>query len=255
MQAILIDDEKHCGGALQILLKKYCPEVEIIEICYNGADGIKAIQKLNPDLIFLDIAMPKMNGFEMLSRISNPNFEVIFTTAYDNYAIQAFKVSAIDYLLKPIDRKELVLAVAKAKQKFQRKQKEADPLFYKKQLDLFLENVRHPQHIFPNIALPTLSGLEMVRTDEIMYVESDGNYSKITKENKEALFISKPLKEMEEMLKAYHFIRIHHSYVVNPNYISRYVKGDGGYVILKNGEHLNVSRRKKEDLLKSLKSN
>ena len=252
MKTIIIDDEKHCSGTLEILLKKYCPSVEQLAVCQNGEEGIQAIRKYNPDLIFLDIEMPRMNGFEMLSQIENPSFEIIFTTAYDNFAIKAFKVSAIDYLLKPIDKNELILGVEKAESRIQ-KPEAAKISLHKEQIDLFLENIKESKRPFPNIALPTLAGLEMIRIHEIMYIESDGNYCKLFMSNQQQLVVSKTLKEMEQLLELHNFIRIHHSYLVNAVYIRRYVKGDGGYIVLKNEQHLNVSRRKKEDLIRILK--
>jgi two-component system LytT family response regulator len=245
MKCIIIDDEIHCIGTLEILLQKYFPEIEIIATCKNGAEGILAIEKCKPDFILLDISMPKMNGFEMLSRIKKLDFSTIFTTAYDNYAIEAFKVSAIDYLLKPIEKTDLRRAISKL-------QKGIDPNAIQAQLHSFLENFGSMNANFPNLALPTLSGYEMVKIEDIVHIESDSNYSVIYFLDGTKKTITRTLKELEIQLKSYSFVRIHRSNMINLLHLREYIKGEGGYVILKNGQHLDVSRRKKEQLINSL---
>lgn len=245
MKCIIIDDEIHCIGTLKILLSNDFPEIEILATCKSGEEGILAIEKFNPDFILLDISMPKMNGFEMLSRIKELSFSTIFTTAYDNYAIEAFKVSAIDYLLKPIEKSDLKRAISKIK-------KVVDPNDMQAQLHLFLENFGSRNIIFPNLALPTLSGYEMVKIESILHIESDSNYSVIHFLNGTKKTITRTLKELEIQLKTYSFVRIHRSNMINLIHLKEYIKGEGGYVILNNGQHLDVSRRKKEQLINSL---
>lgn len=254
MKAIIIDDEANCIGTLQILLSKYAHHVEILETCKSGQEGLDALEKHSPDVIFLDIAMPKMNGFEMLSKVEAPNFEIVFTTAYDAFALQALKVSAVDYLLKPIDKDELLEAIEKANSNIQLKLKATAAQSYPEQWGRFLENIFYQHQPFPNIALPTSDGIEMVVAKEIIYVEADGNYSKVVLNDGRKILLSKNLGDLEETLLPYRFIRLHHSHLVNAEEIVKYYKGEGGYVILKNGENIAVSRRRKPDLLKVLKS-
>lgn len=249
MKAIIVDDEAHCIGTLQILLQDYIPIVEIIGTCRNGHEGIAMIAAHKPDLLFLDIAMPKMNGFEMLERIQDPTFEIIFTTAYDQYALQAFKVSAIDYLLKPIDKEELILAVEKVRKKIGQQRSDDD---YKKRWSLFLENIQKDHQRFPNIAFPTAVGIEMIPARDIMYAEANGNYSQLHLTSGEKFLVSKTLKEVDDTLQPYGFLRVHHSYLVNALMIRRYVRGEGGYVVLQNGQHFNVSRRRKDVVIQAL---
>ena len=253
IRAILIDDEPNCIGTLELLLKKYVPDIEISDTCKNGMEGISAIEKYQPHLIFLDIAMPKMNGFEMLAQIDSPEFEIIFTTAYDEYALKAFKVSAVDYLLKPIDKDELLASIEKVRRKIVLKTKAENPQPYPEQWHLFLENITQQNAPFPNIALPTFDGFEMIVAKDILYIEADGNYSTFYMREGRKILISRTLGEMEKVLSLYSFIRLHHSHLVNMTEIAKYVKGEGGYVILKNGQNINVSRRKKSELLKALK--
>ncbi|MEL6944171.1 MAG: LytTR family DNA-binding domain-containing protein, partial [Bacteroidota bacterium] len=208
LKAILIDDEPNCLKVLEWELQNSCPNVEILALCNSGKDGLKAIQQHQPDVIFLDVDMPYMNGFEMLELIPDIDFDVIFTTAHDEYAVKAFKINAIDYLLKPIDEDELKTAVAKV-EKNQKKTStkgvvvEDDPR----------------KNIIRKIALPTFEGLVFVEVDQIIYCQSDNNYTKIFLKTDKDLFISKTLKELEELLGNYHFYRVHNSYVVNLNEI------------------------------------
>ncbi len=253
MKALIIDDEKHCIEALQTLIEKYCQDVEVVNTCKDGQCGLTAIQKYNPDLIFLDIAMPRMNGFDMLNQLNEINFEIIFTTAHDNYAIKAFKVSAIDYLLKPIDRKELVNAVSLVKEKLFLKSQHPSPSNNKQQLNILLENLLAENQAFPNIAIPTMEGLEIIKTEQILYVLGEGNYSQIHIQARPPMLISKTIKYIEERVDINRFFRIHNSCLVNLNEITKYIKGAGGQVEMSDGKRLNVARTKKEELVKLLK--
>lgn len=254
MRALIIDDEQHCIETLSNLVSKYCPEVEVVGTCKDGPCGINAIKEKEPDLIFLDIAMPKMNGFEMLSQIDHIAFETIFTTAYDNYAIRAFKVSAVDYLLKPVDSKELQEAIKMVKEKIFLKSQANIASRNKDQLNLLLDNISSRQTAFPNIAIPTLEGLEIIKVDDILYVTGEGNYSQIHFKNKTPKLISKTIKYIEDRIEGHHFIRIHNSSLVNLNEISKYIKGLGGQVVMSDDKLLNVSRAKKDELLHMLKA-
>ncbi len=244
IKAIIIDDEMHCRKTLGILLKEYCPDVQVMEQCDNGEAGIEAINELKPDLVFLDIEMPRMNGFEMLEQFSEISFAVIFTTGYDQYAIKAFHFSALDYLLKPIDHEELRKAVLKVSRQV------LHPL--PQQLEILLQKIHHQPSGINKIALPTMEGLQMVPVDSIISCASDRNYTAVLLKSKQKIIVSKILKDIEEMLEEHSFLRVHHSYIVNLNEISKYVKGEGGYLVMSDGSSVDVSRSRKEILLQKL---
>ena len=244
LKAIIIDDEQHSLKTTELLVKKNCQDTEIIGLAENHEKGIELIDTLHPDLVFLDIAMPRMNGFEMLQHVTYKTFDVIFTTAYDEYAIKAFKVSAIDYLLKPIDKKELVEAVKKVKSKFE-KNKE-----YNK-IDQFLNSATQPGIKKEKVALPVDGKIQMIPFASIVYCESESNYTYIHLENKK-LLLSKTLKEIERLLNHPDFFRVQNSFLVNLNHIKEYVRGEGGELVMSNGDEVRVSRNKKEELLKLL---
>jgi two-component system, LytTR family, response regulator len=244
IKALLIDDEMHCLKTLSMLLKEYCPNVQVIGKCENGEEGIEAIKKLKPDLVFLDIEMPHMNGFEMLEKFSEVSFAVIFTTGYDQYAIKAFRFSALDYLLKPIEASELKKAVERVDRHLQH------PL--PQQLEILLQKINSQSTPINKVALPTMEGLQMIPVDSIISCESDHNYTLLLLKNKQKIIVSKILKDIEEMLEEHSFLRVHHSYIVNLNEINRYVKGEGGYLIMSDGSSVDVSRSRKEILLQKL---
>ncbi|MFM9911603.1 MAG: LytR/AlgR family response regulator transcription factor, partial [Chitinophagaceae bacterium] len=193
-------------------------------------------------LIFLDIEMPQMNGFEMLNKLTDKNFHIIFTTAYDQYAIKAIKYAAFDYLLKPVDIEELKSAVDKIN-KIENNQT-------KKQVELLQQNMQHPKKLLNKLAIPTLEGLLFYEINDIIHLEANSNYTNIYLTNKAKITASKTLKEFEELLPNDIFFRTHHSHVINLNYIKRYIKGDGGQIELQNGTYIDVSRRKKDEFLK-----
>ncbi len=244
LKAIIIDDEPYCCEILAAMLESDCPDVKIISICKNANDALKAIRQQPPDLVFLDVEMPKMNGFEMLEQLPSINFHLIFTTSYDQYALKAIRFSAIDYLLKPIDREELKKAVEKVRQRIQ------VPL--PQQLEILMEKIKQPAKPVNKIALPTMEGLIMVPVDSIIYCESDDNYTHIHTKNKNKLTATRSLKDMEEILEQHSFIRVHRYYIVNLNEIEKYIKGDGGYLVMSDGNSIDVARNKKEVLLKKL---
>ena len=247
ISAIIIDDEAHCCKTLGMLLDEYCPDVQVIEQCGDADSGLTAIQRHKPQLVFLDIEMPNMNGFEMLEKLPAINFEIIFTTSYDQYAIKAIRFSALDYLLKPVEREELQRSVQKVSQRLQ------SPL--PQQLEILLQRIHQPGSPVQRIALPTMEGLQMVAVNSIISCASDSNYTVFFLKNKQKLIVSRPLKEIEEMLDEYSFIRVHNSYLVSLNEIDKYVKGEGGYLVMTDGSTIDVSRSKKETLLNKLRPN
>lgn len=244
LKAIIIDDETYCCEALATLLERYCPEVKVADICYSGEAAITAIKEQKPQLLFLDIEMPQMNGFELLEKLPEINFQLIFTTSYDQYAIKAIRFSALDYLLKPVDREELQKAVQKTISRL------SSPL--PQQLEILLQKINHSSSPVQKIALPTMEGLQMVALDFIISCASDSNYTVFFLKNKQKIIVSRTLKDVEEMLNDLNFFRVHHSYMVNMNEINKYIKGEGGYLIMSDGSSVDVSRSKKEMLLKKL---
>ncbi len=244
LKAIIIDDEPDCCESLAILLERFCPEVTISAICNSGMQAISAIQEIQPHLVFLDIEMPYMNGFELLEKLPAIDFELIFTTSYDQYAIKAFRFSALDYLLKPIVREDLQKAVSKAVSRAK------SPL--PQQLEILLQKINQTTNPIQRIALPTMDGLQLVPVSSIISCASDGNYTNFLMKDKQKIVVSRQLKEVEEMLSEHSFLRVHHSYLVNMNEINKYLKGEGGYLVMSDGSTVDVSRSKKEDLLKRL---
>ncbi|MEP6737264.1 MAG: LytTR family DNA-binding domain-containing protein [Chryseolinea sp.] len=248
LKAVLVDDEKHCLELLTWQLEQFCPTVDIVGVCDSSEKALTILSNETVDLTFLDIEMPNMNGFEMLKRLKNIRFEIIFTTAYDKFAVKAFKFSALDYLLKPIDKDELIQAVNKVKEK------KNQPIL-PEQLNILFENLYNQKQPAQKIALPTMNGLEFVIADDIIHCHSEGNYSHIFLRDGSKFLICRTLKETEELLSGHNFFRVHHSHSINLNHIKKYVKGDGGYVVMINNATINVSRSRKEQLLRMFSNN
>ncbi len=245
LTAILIDDEESNLSSLKEKLSKHCPQINILATCDNTAQCIEKIDFLKPDLIFLDIEMPIMNGFVMLQQLTFRNFELIFTTAYDHYAIKAIRFSALDYLLKPIEIEELKAAVKKAEEKRNR-------FLPNPQLELLLEHMKLKKDTFRRIAIPTTEGLQFISVTDIIYLEASINYTKFYMAKDQKYTVSKTLKEFEDILPDDIFLRIHNSYLINKNCVEKYIRGDGGQVVLSNGATLDVSKRKKAEFLKAI---
>jgi len=245
IKAIIVDDEIHCLNSLSIQLSEHCPGVEILAKCVSGKKALEAVEKTNPELVFLDIEMPTMNGFEFLEQCKQISFSVIFTTSYDQYAIKAFRISALDYLLKPIDPDELVAAVHKIEEQKSR------PLT--EQFRIMIEQIQNHNKGITKIGIPTVEGFELIPVDQIVYCEANNNYSHLFLKNKTKIVACRSLKDMEEQLQDFKsFLRVHHSYLVNLNVVSKYIRGDGGYLILEDGSTINVSRGRKDALMKFL---
>jgi two-component system LytT family response regulator len=245
IKAVIIDDEQHSLETTDILVRKYCPCVLVTGLADSPEKGITIIDTLKPDLVFLDIAMPRMNGFEMLQYLYFKEFDIVFTTAFDAYAIKAFKVNAIDYLLKPIEPEELIKAVDKVKTKLEKN-------IHLNRIDEILQNAGLAGLKKNKLALPVEGKIAMIEYDSILYCESDGNYTNIYLTNQKKIMVSRTLKDVESSLPHPPFLRIHHSFVVNINHIKEYIRGEGGEVLLSNGDQIRVSRNKKEELLATL---
>lgn len=244
IRSIIIDDEQHCVLALLRDLQQHCPSIEIAGTCSSAKEGIMAIKKINPDLIFLDVEMPWMNGFEMLEVLGDVHFSIIFTTAHDEFAAKAFRISAVDYLLKPIDAGDLKAAV----QKVERKMGEGSHVQH---ISNLLRNMKQPS-AGQKIALPQREGYEFVDVSSIIYCTAEGAYTKVFIADKKTMLISRTLGDVEELLPPEIFQRIHHSTLVNTGYITQFLRTDGGYVVLKSGEKLSVSKAKKDMLMARL---
>jgi two-component system LytT family response regulator len=245
LTAILIDDEKNSRNALRQKLLDNCAGISIVAECENGEEGICAIEEHKPDVVFLDVEMPRMNGFTMLQQLQQRSFELIFTTAYDQYAIQAIRVSALDYLVKPIEIKALKEAVEKVRD---RRRSEMP----NQRIETLLYNLVNDQHQSNRIAIPSHDAIQFVQLEDIVYLEAESNYTSVHLVDKARIFVAKTLKEFEELLPGAHFFRIHHSYIINKNHMRKYLKGDGGQVVMSNGVMLDVSRRKKEEFMRMI---
>lgn len=241
-KAIIIDDEINSCEMLEWQLKEFCPDVEIVGVFSLPEIALVEIPKRKPELVFLDIEMPRMNGFELLTKIGNINFEIIFTTAYDQYAIKAMKYSAIDYLLKPIENEELKNAVEKVKRKNSKTSAE--------QISFLLEQleVLKSKKKLQRIAISTAESFTFLDLDEIICCESDSNYTYVHLVNKEKILISKTLKLIEDILDKDYFLRVSQSFLINLSHVKKFVREDGGYLLMSNGMAVTVSRNKKDDL-------
>lgn len=247
IKAILVDDEEDSLKMLEMLLKHYCPEVEVVGSFTNPQKAVAEIQRHPPHLLLLDIQMPGMTGFELLEKLNGFTGKVIFTTAHSNYAVRAFKFNATDYLLKPIDGEELQKAVAKLKA--------SDPSPIETSLLRELsENIKlFAAHPVQKICLATSEGLEMIALDNILFLKSASNYTTIKRANEKELIVAKTLKDFEGILPADTFMRVHTSYIINLTKVTKYLKQDGGVIVLNDGTEVLVGRSYKETLLKYFK--
>lgn len=240
---LIIDDQEICREALKNLLEDNFPDYNILDMKESGEEGIKAIKKFNPRLVFLDVEMPGMSGFEMLSKIGEIDFEVIFTTSHDKYSMQAIKSSALDYLLKPVVLKDLKDAIQKAEKKIKPDQR---------QFELLFKNFASAKFKINRIALPTIEGLTFVQVEEIMHCDADDNNTMIHFTGGNRMLITKTLKDVEDLLAGEDWCRIHNSHLVNINHIRKYVRGNGGYVVMNNNNQLTVARSRKEEFLNKI---
>jgi len=240
-RTILIDDETNTREALRGLLQHYCPSVTIIGEAASAEEGLKLLRAQTPDLLFLDVEMPLGSGFDLLDLLGQASFDIIFTTAHDRYALRAIKFCALDYLLKPIGVAELREAVAKA-------QRQQAPVAA--QLLTFRDNLRERHGPAGKVVLPSMQGFEVVELARVVRCQADDNYTLFVLEGKEKILVSRTLKEYEELFADSGFIRIHQSHLINAAHVKRYIKGSGGYVQLSDDSIIEVSRRKKDELMK-----
>ena len=238
LRAIIVEDEPTGLENLRRKLEQNCPEVDIVAECMNGADAIRQIRRHLPDVIFLDIMLGDMTGFDVLKEIRQPTFEVIFTTSYDEFAIQAIKTNALDYLLKPVDIDELIEAVSKMRIKLMEKSPPVSP----------------PQNNPTKIGFPITTGQQFLDPNEIIYISAEDNVAILHLPGRQQIRLTKSLGWIDELLENRGFYRVHHSYVINFNHMNEYVRQDGGYIIMSDKKLISVARRRKDGFLAALEA-
>lgn len=242
IRTIIVEDELQNRELLELMLKKHRDIIEVIDSCNTPAKGIESIQKHSPDLVFLDIEMPRMNGFEMLKKLEPVRFEVIFTTAYNKYAIDAIKMSALDYLLKPIDAEELNIAIKRCRQSILDKSGN-------EKMEILLRNLSQHHALEKTLTLASVDGIRFIKMKDIVRLEASGRYTRFYLSNKETILSSRTIGDFEETLSTNEFFRIHETHIINLLYIDRFHKGNN-YVLLTDKTELPLARRRKEDFLK-----
>ena len=247
LKSILIDDERSSLESLAYELNAYCPDIEVVGTSKDPVEGLQLLLTSPPDVLFLDIEMPGMNGFELLQQLPEISFDVIFVTAYDQFAIKAFDFNAVDYLLKPVRKAKLIQAVQKVQDRHQH-------MLNKNGLEALIQNIRvQTRSGLEHIALPTSDGFSMVHINDISHLQADSNYTWVYLANQKKYLVAKTLKEMEGMLEFPQYFRAHKSYLVNLNHVERYVRGQGGCLVLKGGIQIPVARTQKSELMEMLK--
>ena len=242
-KALIIDDEMRARRIMKVLLQENCPDIEVVAEAENVPEAVQLINKHRPDIVFSDIEMPEYSGFELLKFIKEPQFALIFVTAYQQYAIKAFEVAAVDYLLKPVEPEDLIRAVKKAgNYRFEGRQQQLD----------MLQNNMKSQYI-SRMALPTAEGLLFIETDNISYLSADGSYTNITLATRETILITKRLKFFEESLEHPHFFRPHRSFIINLNKVSKYIRSNNA-IVMDDGFRLNLAKDRREDFMNAYKS-
>ncbi|GAB4326114.1 MAG: LytTR family DNA-binding domain-containing protein [Bacteroidales bacterium] len=243
IRTIIIDDEASARTTLKQLLSEHCPQIEVVAEGSSVGEGLKIIGLHHPELVFLDVQMPDGTGFDLLRKLEKVDFRVVFASAYDRFAIDAFRFSAVDYLLKPVEAEKLIEAC----QRLNQPDDKYDLL--NRKVEVLLANTRTGVE---KIALPTFEGILFVRISDIVRCESDNNYTRFFLNDKREILVSRTLKEYDELLSPYRFFRIHKSHLINLDYLEKYRKGEGGSVIMEDGAELEVSRRRKEDFMAAL---
>jgi two-component system LytT family response regulator len=244
IKSIIVDDEKHGRENLAGILTEHCPEVEITGNANSVESAIKLIEDQAPDLVFLDIEMPGKKGLQLLEHFDDFTFEVIFVTAYDNYAIKAIRFSAADYILKPINYHELKAAVEKVAQRILLKTEN-------KRIKELFRNIKQPEN--PRIGLPLGDRVEFVEIAQIIHCKGEGNYTYLYLDDKRKLLVAKTLVEFEDLLKDFSFIRTHKSHLINLKHVNAFLKAKEGTIYMSNGDEVAVSRRRKEQVFKRMK--
>jgi two-component system, LytTR family, response regulator len=246
LRAIIIDDEPKGRSILQQLLASHAPQLNIVGIAATADEGLKIIDSHKPDVVFLDVEMPGKSGFDLLRELSSIDFKVVFVSAHNHYSLKAIKFHAFDYLLKPIDLDELQQTIEKLLK--------AAPGNTAEQLSELLTASKPGNTELGKIAIPSLSSIDLINVDDILYCEASANNTLVFLVNNKKIVATKNLKEYEDLLNHHRFFRIHHAYLVNLKHVAKYIKGEGGSVILSNQKELEVSRRKKQEFLNALQN-
>ena len=246
IRAIIIDDDPECREQLQEMLEKYCPEVNVLTFGIDAKQGLSLIRSLHPELVFLDVQMPGMDGFEMLESLDEVDFEVIFTTVHEQFALKAIKFAAIDYLVKPVNKEDLLVAVRKIRELEGRRNPNL-------QWQAYMENKFISDSQQKKIALPTGNGFRFVPLKEIYRLEAASNYVNFFLKGGESMLVTQTLKSYELLLKDHDFFRIHYSHMINLNYIKAYVRDDGGYVVMEDDKQLPVAKNRRKIFLQRIK--
>jgi two-component system, LytTR family, response regulator len=241
MKAIIIDDEPNAVELLEFRLRQHCPNIEVVAACTSSVKGVAAIRQYGPDLVFLDIEMPQLNGFQVLEAVEDIAFALVFVTAYDKFALKAFSYSAIDYLLKPVETQELIRAVARA---------EKQQHILKEQVQLLKQQLMHSSKpMSDKIALPYQNGVTFAKLTDVIYCEADDSYTKFFLTDGQHYLITKSLKEIQDLLEDRGFMRIHRQFIINLDHIKKFYKGEGSYIIMSNNVSIPVSRLQKDRLM------
>ena len=242
INCVLVDDETNALEMMEWLLKTYCPQAEIVAMCNTAEKGIEAINSHKPDVVFLDIEMPRMNGFDMLEQVKNLTFDIVFCTAYDQFAIKAFKYAALNYLLKPVDPDDLKATMQRVEEK--------RPALSKEQFALLLQHINQSPKSTPSrIALTTGEGLIFVATGDILYCRAESNYTNVVLTGGRKIMVSRVLKELDETLSGADFYRVHSSFLININHVKKFIRGEGGYIVMDNDENITLSRSRRQEFM------
>lgn len=241
LSAIIIDDEPNAVNLLALRLSQHCPQIEVVATSTDSIEGVAAIKKYRPAIVFLDIEMPQMNGFQVLEAVGEVAFSLVFVTAYDRFALKAFKYSALDYLLKPIDTQELITTIQKIE-----KQQQTKP----QQIQYLQQQWNGTAKALPErIALPYQNGVAFVAVQDILYCEADDRYTRFYLADGQHYLVTKVLRDIQELLEERDFLRVHRQYLINLNRIKKFVKGEGSYIVMDNEQSIPVSRGQKDRLM------
>jgi two-component system, LytTR family, response regulator len=245
LKCIIVDDEFKSRESLRALIEKFCDGIQVEALCQDSREALQAITEHKPDVVFLDIQLQRETGFEILERLDKIDFEIIFTTAFSEFAVRAFKFSAIDYLLKPVDVADLRTAIEKGRKRILSNISE--------RMTELTQTIKGNTFKHSRLALPSSEGLVFVNVDHILYCEASGNYTNIHMEDGRKFIVSRTLREYEEMLAGLDFFRIHNSYLINLNSVKKYIRGEGGQVVMADDKALDVSKAKKKGFLEKVK--
>lgn len=239
LRTVIVDDEPNAVDFINSVIGEYCPGLEVVGMAYNMTEGINRINELNPDLVFLDVEMPNGTGFDLLAHFPEKKFDVVFITAFNHYAIKAIKFSAVDYILKPLNINEFIEAVNKVIQK-----RSEAPLQMNENFRVLMENLKSP--VPSRLAIPTADGMEYLNPKEIIRIEADRSYSWFFLTGSRKMLVSKNLKEFQDLLGDRYFFRSHNSHLINLKYVKRFVRKEGGYIEMQDGEQIPISRNRKD---------